>query len=426
MSSKHINITDYSTQIPGTLEDNQWIFPSITSTNSKDKQIYWQIVVSAVNNNGEKLNLADYLDNKKTQNVWGYIMVNSKLMGGKTRDSSPTIVKFGKNIGKKTETNPVCQALRDALGLYNKQLKKSNTTTTSGRTRYPPMLAQVLSDLNDLNFNNPIYVQKKYDGVRAVAMKDNTTVLYSRKCLSYLGFQYIKSELDQVFVDYPELYLDGELYKHGLSLQLISGYSRREDQPQDIKIQYYVYDCFIGGDNQTMKFSDRYDILKKIFKSYKFEYTVLVDTHKVNNKQEIMSLYNQFIGEKYEGAMIRLDEPYRYSYNDYHCGQLLKLKPTYDGEYEIVNWTTGNKGKTLGALIIICKTSQGKIFNINPAMEIQERIALANKMKTIEHNGSTHFDNQWKGKRLIIQYDDISNDGVPLRARTKMIIRTWD
>jgi hypothetical protein len=99
------------------------------------------------------------------------------------------------------------------------------------------------------------------------------------------------------------------------------------------------------------------------------------------------------------------------------------MKKTYDREYEISGWTTGVKGKAALALMIICRSGD-KTFPVTPAMELEERNALAKKMKTVESNGKTHFENHWLGRPLIVYFDDYSKDNLPQRARTKMEIKS--
>lgn len=52
------------------------------------------------------------------------ISVETQQKGGKIRDVVPTYVSTGKNLGKKSATNVITQAIRDALGTYNKQAKR--------------------------------------------------------------------------------------------------------------------------------------------------------------------------------------------------------------------------------------------------------------------------------------------------------------
>jgi hypothetical protein len=55
-------------------------------------------------------------------------------------------------------------------------------------------------------------------------------------------------------------------------------------------------------------------------------------------------------------------------------------------------------------------------------MPIADRVALFKKMGAAEANGKTHFENAYAGKRMTIQYDELSKDGVPLRIVTDGIV----
>ena len=190
------------------------------------------------------------------------------------------------------------------------------------------------------------------------------------------------------------------------------------------ELNYMIYDCFIPDEPQ-LQFTARKAILDEIFAKFDLEYTRPVETFEVASLDEVNRLYNGFIADGYEGAMIRLNVPYKYSYNEHHSKVLLKMKETRDHEFEITRWETGKKGKAAGALMIVCVTESGKEFPVTPAMEIADRVALAKKMSSIEPNGKTHFENHWRGKPLIVYFDEWSKEHVPQRGRTKMEIRTW-
>jgi ATP-dependent DNA ligase len=460
MASKSITVKNYHTEVPGeiTADKRMWLFPQVNSVNSNGKTTEWRIAVRVFKltptivlpNIPESAFLqfnTSFLDNKPLpEDIRGWIKVDSKIGNGEVRTSIPTIIHSGNNEGKKNATNVVCQALRDAYSLHNKQLKKSSINIANGdTTRYPPMLAQVLSEQkkqpNYADDSNPIYIQRKYNGVRTVATIDfkeingvrvPTVIMYSRRKNLYLGFNYMKEELFPVLDMYWEagrkLYLDGEVYSHGTPLQDISGQSRRESNSSDAKYTYMIYDCFIENEPNLL-YSQRKEIIDEIFSNFDFKYVENVETFRVSSKEEIDALYNQFLNEKYEGAMIRTNTKYIYSYNEKHSKNLLKIKPRMDAEYPISGYDVGKKGKAAGALMILCKIKKPDDayieFPVTPAMEIIPRIELAKQMATVI-NGKTFFEENYLNKPLIVYFDELSKDGVPQRASTKMEIRTWD
>lgn len=433
-----ITIKDWRKDIPGRLADaNTFMFNKISSVHARGKQTEWRIIVRLFRGPNVAAPafidiLDEYFDNKPLDpDIQAWIKVLSRVGEGKVRDSVPTIIKEGKNKNRANETNVFCQALRNALGLYNKQLKKivGEKAEANSTMRYPPMLAQLLKDQKKpLDFHKSMYEQRKYNGVRTVSTMDHDAannemvIMYGRRKLLYPGFQYIKNELFPILKYYWEdgrdLYLDGEIYKHGMNLQDISGYARREDK-SDIKVNYMIYDCFIPK-SPDLIYSERAAILDEIFENFQNVYIQRAETFPVDDMTEVNKLYEQFLEEGFEGAIVRLDEPYKYSYNEYHSKILLKIKPTLDGEYKIVGWATGEKGKAAEALMISCVTEEGKQFNCTPSMEIPDRVTLAKKMVLVQSNGKTYFENEYLNKLIRVYYDELSRDKVPQRARTKL------
>lgn len=460
MAGTSVVIKDFSTEIPGALSADMltWQFPPIESTNSRGKTTRWSIYVRVVPVvPGDFLPIdPTWFDTKAAVPGRGWIKVDSGLVGGKVKDSSPTIVAVGKNIGKASQTNVWTQALRDALGAYNRQSKKGTSAPSKSTTElYPPMLAQVYRSSPSTTpvptDDEPLYMQRKYNGVRTCATLERVlgpdgqpmpadapigdrykVVLYSRKRNLYPGLNYLRGELLTALATFWDngicVYIDGEIYKHGVALQDISGAARRADSTADY--DYMIYDAFVPS-RPDMIFSERHDIVAEVFDIVQqldpdtLTHLCMVETEMVTSVTEVDAFYDKAIADGYEGAMIRLDKPYAYSYNDRHSNVLLKMKPSFDDEFTIVDWTADGAGKAAGALMIVCEHA-GKRFPVTPAMEIAERVALARKMPTIEDNGQTHFDNHWRGKPLIVTYAERSKDDLPLQGRTRMEIRTWD
>lgn len=464
MASTHITVTDWRA-LPGTLSEDHisYEFPRLMSVNSHGRQTMWQISVRLVNRDsvdGPFLPIADeYFDNRAmSPEIVAWTKVSSGVVGGKVRLAHPTITTEGKNIGRRNETNVFCQALRDALGLHNKKLKTivAAAPHEDGAARYPPMLAQVLKTMPD----PPVYVQRKYNGVRAVAALDvkeledaaatSEVVLYSRTRLPYPGFSYLRDELRPMLVaaateglggERRQIYLDGEIYLHGKSLQDISGMARRghelqSNKPQDgetvpdsvggAPLEFMVYDCF-DPRAPDLVFAQRLALLREIFDGCNLRYAHLAPTALAASAEEVTAEYQKYLAEGYEGAMVRPNVPYRYSNGGYHSANLLKLKPTFDEEYRVVGWETGERGKAADLLMLICEVAgpDGTMrqFAVTPAATEDERRALAARMNEIvEGDGAprTYFDAEWRGAMVRVYFDELSNDGVPQRGRTKL------
>jgi ATP-dependent DNA ligase len=443
MTSTSIVVRDYSKEIPGGLSDQYtWSFPEIIGKNSHSRTTYWVIRVSlrAVADPDTPVEiLPEYFDNKPMQNMIAVIKVDSGVVGGKLRKSEPTIVTTGKNLGRASATNVFCQALRDAYGLHNKQARKAKVDPEL----YPPMLAQVYKDQREKPVPTPgapLYIQRKYNGIRAVARANQGVVeIYSRRLQPY-NIEALKKILGPILAAASaeaakrllptNVYLDGELYAHGVNLQTLSGHARKGND-----LPYMVYDLFIPGTD--LVYSERLAILAAIFaaiqssipmlKSPGGESTPVVSlapTYTCTATEEIQVYYEQFISEGYEGAMVRTNDKYQHAYNEYHSAKLLKIKPTYDEEFEVVDWTVGDRGKAAAALMIVCKTPAGDTFPVTPAMTLEERNGLAAKMPNADKQGKTYFERHWKGKKITVYFDEYSAAKIPQRARTKLETRS--
>lgn len=384
---------------PGSIISQKWQFPTLYSVTAKNQDSHWTIFVESRDSNDKTVPFDIHSHHAA-------YYVESGLLDGKVRDSAVTIVTKGKNIGKKSETTPVQQALRDANGLYTKQLKKSVVNDL-----YPPQLAQNYRLLK-VPPSPPFYVQRKYNGLRAVCCwRNGKVVIYSRKREEYPGLESIREQYFTVLQANPTLHFDGELYAHGYALQDISGAVR--GNKTHINLQFYCYDAFYS-DNLELPFSKRF-----------VENTLIptkVETTLVTTTEEMLRLYHQYLDEKYEGIMIRLDHKYEFSYNDYHSRSLLKYKPTFDAEFVVTDWFSEGKGKANGALMVVCSV-KNLTFNVTPALPIETRKELAKKMSVVEANGKTHFENNYKNKEITVTYDELSKDGVPQRARTELVLR---
>lgn len=427
MASKSINITDYKKDLPGEIVDDiTYAFPQVESITSSGKKSQWRILVRIVKGADDFQAIKpEYFSGQLSPEFSGWIKVIAKAGDdGKVRDSTPTIITEGKNLGKSNETNVFTQALRDAYGLYNKQAAKSGVVDEA-TDLFPPMLAQRLDD-NILDFTADVFIQRKFNGVRVVTGILKDVIMYSRTRKLYNGFDDIKQEakviIEKFNTDNPgkHLYLDGELYKHGMSLQDISGMARRGEKKAS-QLQYYVYDCFVIENHKLvgLKFGERNKIIEKYIPK-STTYIVPVETFRINSLDEAKNYYNKFIKENYEGAIVRLNTPYQFSYNSYHSPSLLKMKPAFDEEFKIVGYSAGEKGKAKDALMFELETKTGKRFTVTPGLTLEERKQLYKSMPA-------DFDTKYKGKLLTVTYDELSKDGVPSRARTDgIVIRDYE
>jgi len=459
MTSKSINLSNIlesinDKTIPGIFSKDQktFTFPTIKYKNKLGETLEWTVEIKLKKDNNYIPILFKYITYPLYELDLNYIAeinIISNQIGGKIRKVEPTYIKEGKNIDKKNATNVITQAFKDGTSKYMNKLRK----TREDIIRPLPMLLQALNSskkavLTDTDFKDGITIQRKYNGVRYVTYLDNDKIIqYSRTGLDYHSADYLVSDLLKLLSNLPEMtigkygiesieeetiykqskpYLDGELYKYGKSLAYISGQARKENDKETLN--YYIFDVFfpyaINYDyNMISKYRQEY--LTDLFKlSTNIQNIIRVQNFTVHNNKEINRLYKLFIEEGYEGAIARKDnEIYKYSFNNYHSSNVLKIKPVYSDEFKIVDFTCGTKGKDANKIIWICELDNpvdknDRTFNVVPNLSLENRGKLYICLSKYIDKNSTLFDKYVKGLMLTVEYAEISEKtGKPLQAK---------
>ncbi len=441
-------------------DTNNYEFPMlfVVSDSGKTRQwaVYVRLIKSASKNAAEtkkqnwNLLLEDQVPIKQEyleddiifpDGLLAQVWTESGFVGMKISRSAPTYTDI-KNKGKKNERNVFHQALVVARGKYLTKIQEGSVEKANLKIRekkeikdakFFPMLAKNAKDFKKINY--PIYLQPKLDGVRCLTYLDKNpargkvtvedVIMYSRQKKEYPSnsstIAIKEALLDVLINNYDEkagesLYFDGELYSHGKSLQTLNSATRGTIQ-NDIKENYHVYDMFYPS-YTTETFKERNELLSKIYEEMSPEQkdTIkLVPTHLVQTQKENDDLYRSYLDEKYEGVMIRNPNSH-YAKNAtknsaaLRTKNLLKRKEVYDGEYEVVDFTSGKMGKDVGALIWICQTPGGDKFNVVPNLSYEARYAL---YKDCQKN----FVAKYKNRMLTIEYRSFSDNGIPSHAK---------
>jgi DNA ligase-1 len=437
MASVSIQIRDFRA-IPGELAGDRWVFPIVTTSNSRGQKRFWEIYVNLIDpkNPDKKIHVKDtYFDNTPIE-YHGRIITINYQEGGKKTTTTPTIVATGKNLTKINATNTWTQALRDGLSKYNKRMKVITKPQVRNLDRYPPQLLKVYTrlvnikdrwevieskDNTSIEYDN-VFVQRKYDGVRAIARtgKDGEVELYSRTLGIYPGFISLKKQLKPILDKMPNLYLDGEIYKHGMSLQTISGFARNAKK-ECSKLEFHVFDSFYPpetpkGKFSSLTFSESIHMLGAIIPKTDKNIKV-VETLRVVSEEAVFELFAKFIDEGYEGAVVRIgDSRYEFGYNNKRSNGALKIKPRYSEEFAIVDFAQGTKGKDCGAIIWVLQTLEGRAFSVVP-----KNITYAERYQLFAEMTPTVFAKKYKDKLMTVEFEDWSDDKIPLRAKAVAI-----
>ena len=445
------------------------------------------------------------------------IRTETRQVGGKLREVVPTYVTEGKKLGKKGATNALTQALRNALGLYNKQRRRSAPTDAAAAAaaapaaaaagappapaaaaagappappapaaaarplQPPPQLIKSAADspLTAEDFAAGVTVQRKLNGVRVVAsavLTDKSAVLtdksvkvsfYSRSALEYEVPPALSAQVAGLIAAWrarrpaefaapglADIYIDGELYKHGVPLNVISGQARRSAAAAaDINLEFHVFDVFFPAEiaaGRDMASRDRQRAVDALFACAKPPDSVAPLVRRVENfaaadQAAVDGLAQGFLAAGFEGAVARRDGAgYRYSASGYHSANAVKIKPTFDAEFPVVGYTQGARGKDVGAVIWECEVPpagapsagapasapEDRRFMVVPKLPYEVRRCLFAKLgENVALAGApplTRFERDVRGAPLTVEYKEVSaKTGKPLQAHAS-VFRTYE
>lgn len=303
----------------------------------------------------------------------------------------------GKNIGRSNETTPQEQAMAEAKATWKKKIEKGyfeNIKKIDTSELFKPMLATKWEDRKD-KVSYPLFSQPKLDGIRCIVKSDG---MWTRTGKPILSAPHIFDSVKHLFSENPELIFDGELYcdKYANDFNAIVSLVKKtkpsaEDLAESAKIiEYHIYDL----PSNEGQFVDRSAELA----SYRLpKCCVFVETNIIEDVDDILMLFQNYIGAGYEGQMIRTNG----YYENKRSNNLIKDKTFTDEEYKIIGVVEGG-GNLAGKV--------GALLFANPA---------GNEFTASVNGGWEYLEDLWHDrKRLIglqatVKYFNITPDGVP-------------
>ena len=263
-------------------------------------------------------------------------------------------------------------------------------------------------------------VSRKIDGVRcSFYWKDGEVKSASRGGGDYDASTYQLREhpaLIKLLSEHPGWVLDGELYKHGKSLQQISGAARMEKTAGGCDwLEYYLYDVMIPDTPFEDRLQCLTDITELLNLSFiperewkKDELRIQIVPHILvvgeNKKKQIMTLHDMYVEEGWEGCVARdVSKPYKYGGRGQ---EMVKFKLYQDAEFEITGISEGLREEDMCFTLV---TDIGIEFKAKPMGSRELKQQYRNDLNNII------------GKMATVKYFYLSDEGTPLQPVLKAI-----
>lgn len=301
-----------------------------------------------------------------------------------------------------------------------------------------PMLAQKWELVAKLLQGNTskLLASPKIDGIRCVvgynAERDELQ-FFSRGGIVLECCHSLVPRLHPLFKADHRLMLDGEIFAPRCNFEELSGLVRRLAfrctpeirRKQADLLEFFAFDIMYSSElKDNAPFAERYQLLKQLIptcgakriSNYQHDHrrkkVIREDFHSNDDgnrifhvpaalvlPHEINGVLKEGCAQGFEGLMIRRPE-YPYEHGKRSFG-LLKFKEMHDAEYKVVGVVPG-EGKlkdSLGAFV--CVTKDGYEFHAPPKVSAPQRLRMWKQR------------NQYVGKWLTIQYQELSSQDIP-------------
>lgn len=253
---------------------------------------------------------------------------------------------------------------------------------TSQEGLLKPMLAKQYQDVTrQSTFDKQYYGSRKINGVRCILFYDGKKIrAHSRGSIYYdfvLDHIVTHPLLIKLFEKNPTLMLDGEIYKHGWTLNKISGICRSQQTAYDgDPLEFYWYDIV----DVNKPFKDRLKIMNAISKVLNLSFNPEREWGKedlkiqyvpqvlVSGFDNMLKLHDEYVSDGWEGLVIRnVDSVYK---PGGRSSDMIKIKKYYDSEYKIIGLKEGLREEDMCFVMV---TSNGQEFNAKPVGDREQK-----------------------------------------------------
>jgi hypothetical protein len=298
-----------------------------------------------------------------------------------------------------------------------------NASQTNGNWTYLPMLAHPYSKVKD-KLTLPCIGQPKLNGVRGIVQNIDDNIVIGSRGGEYYYIPHLKNQLAILFNNMKSIFnhnnfiLDGEIYKHGVALQEISGAARLEVKdnelfPKNSWLEYHIYDIINLNDvkeNNLTRLQSLYALGKVIYLNQnELQSIKIVESTNIQEEKQIIEKHNLYVENGYEGLILRqqLNSPYEFNDRSYN---LIKFKLFTDEEFEIIDVIADEGAIDLAETVrfrLKNNNGTGTSFLAVPTGTMEAKVSYYNKKSS------------FIGKQATVRFFERSNDGIPTHANLR-------
>lgn len=267
-----------------------------------------------------------------------------------------------------------------------------------------PMLAKQADKVTSKKtFDKKYWASRKIDGLRVLIYMGEDEKLHtsSRGATNYDAAMceiISHPDLIKVFKDNPGLIMDGECYKHGLSLQQINSIARTQVTAVDYSVlQFYWYDIVDLTLDATARINKINTLAKSLNLTFnperEFSNSELRIQHvphvEVSGWDNIIKLHNDYVEEGWEGLVIRLQTS-MYGPNK-RTNDWIKVKVYQQETFKVVGIEQGLR--FYDDMVFILETAEGKQFKAKPFGDRNQKIEYTDNFEENykDHLGDVKF-----------------------------------
>jgi DNA ligase-1 len=287
---------------------------------------------------------------------------------------------------------------------------------------FRPMLSATCEDITTLKY--PVLVSPKLDGIRCL-IRDGVAV--SRN-LKPIPNDFVQSKLKGL----PDG-LDGELIVGKPTGDDVwnrsSAVMKKSGEPD---FTYHVFDCLSPGGRSDEAFSVRLEFADYVTEN--FSACVEIVTHRTALDAHDLAVFeNYFVGEGYEGVMIRsINGAYKFGRSTVKEGGLLKLKRWHDAEAIVVDMVERQHNGNEGVVDLLGRTKRsskkanktgrgdmGTLVCTMPAKPGEEQKVVIDTFEVgtgfTDAQRAEFWNNRAKYERRLVtfKYQSLSPEGIP-------------